>query len=200
MLFFAAACGPLEPKLRAGDLLFVADSGSEMAGAISAATARKGTPGFTHVAIVAGREADSVVEATAPEGVGMQSLGAFLHDADRIGGRPAVVAMRLRDTAGVTAAVERARRRLGLPYDYSFRPVNGKYYCSELVYDCYLRPDGTPRFTAQPMNFRAPDGTMPAYWTALFERLGEPVPQGVAGTNPNDMAGEGCLEEVGRWF
>lgn len=171
-----------------------------MAGAVTAATGRGEALNFTHVAIVTGREADSVLEATSPEGVRMQPLEAFLNSAERIGGRPAVVAMRLRDTAGVAAAVERARRCVGLPYDYSFLPGNGKYYCSELVYENYLHPDGSPRFETRPMNFRAPDGTMPRYWTELFERLGEPVPQGVAGTNPNDMAREASLQAIGRWF
>ena len=50
------------------------------------------------------------------------------------------------------------------------------------------------------MNFRAADGTMPAFWTELFEKLGEPIPEGVPGTNPNDMAREGVLTEVGRYF
>ena len=108
--------------------------------------------------------------------------------------------MRLRDTTGTAQALERARERLGLPYDYSFRPDNGKLYCSELVWECYRRLDGSPRFPARPMNFRAPDGSMPAFWTELFERLGEQIPEGVPGTNPNDMARDPQLDEVGRWF
>ena len=102
--------------------------------------------------------------------------------------------------AGTAQALERARERLGLPYDYSFRPDNGKLYCSELVWECYSRPDGSPRFPARPMNFRAPDGSMPAFWTELFERLGKQIPEGVPGTNPNDMARDPQLDEVGRWF
>lgn len=201
ILFSVLSCGRNTPRLRTGDLLFEAGGRSEMAGAIAAATGEQGALNYTHVAIaIAGRGADSVLEATAQGGVRLCALEQFLASAERIGGRPAVVAMRLRDTAGVAAAVERARRCVGLPYDNSFRPDNGKYYCSELVYENYLAPDGSPRFTARPMNFRAADGTMPAYWTKLFERLGEPVPQDLPGTNPNDMAREACLEEVCRWF
>ena len=50
------------------------------------------------------------------------------------------------------------------------------------------------------MNFRAADGTLPQFWTELFARRGEAVPEGVPGTNPNDMAREAALEEVFRWF
>ena len=89
---------------------------------------------------------------------------------------------------------------LGLPYDCSFRPDNGKLYCSELVWESYRTPDGRRRFPARPMNFRAADGSMPAFWTELFERLGEAIPEGEPGTNPNDMAHDPQLYEVGRWF
>ena len=86
------------------------------------------------------------------------------------------------------------------PYDYSFRPDNGKFYCSELVWECYRTSDGSPIFTAHPMNFRAEDGTLPQFWTELFARRGESVPEGVPGTNPNDMSQERTLREVYRWF
>ena len=125
---------------------------------------------------------------------------ADLDGSARIGGRPAAVAMRLRDTAGLAASLRRAFGFLGLPYDCSFRPDNGKLYCSELVWESYRTPDGRRRFPARPMNFRAADGSMPAFWTELFERLGEAIPEGEPGTNPNDMAHDPQLYEVGRWF
>ena len=34
----------------------------------------------------------------------------------------------------------------------------------------------------------------------LFDQLGEQVPEGLPGTNPNDMAREELLEEVHRYF
>ncbi len=37
------------------------------------------------------------------------------------------------------------------------------------------------------MNFKNQEGEMPAYWTWLFGQLGEPIPQGVPGTNPQQM-------------
>lgn len=200
VLFYALSCGRTAPTLRPGDLLFQAGKSSEMTGAITAATGENGAINYSHVGIAIPRTgADSVLEAT-NGGVQLTSLADFLAHAGRIGGRPAVVVMRLRDTAGVAAAVARARTFLGQPYDYSFRPGNGKMYCSELVYESYLAPDGTPLFTARPMNFRAADGSMPPFWTELFARLGEPVPEGVPGTNPNDMAREAILESIGRYY
>ena len=73
-------------------------------------------------------------------------------------------------------------------------------YCSELVWESYHRPDGRPIFPARPMNFRAADGSMPVFWSELFERLGEPIPEGLPGTNPADMSRDSALTEIRRWF
>lgn len=201
ILFWAISCGREYDRLHTGDLLFQAGKNAEMTGAITAATGENGQLNFSHVGIaVITNGADSVLEATTDGGVRLTALAEFLGRSARIGGRPAVVAMRLKDTTGTAQAVARARKCTGLPYDYSFLPDNGKYYCSELVWDSYRAADGSPRFSARPMNFRAADGTLPQFWTELFARLGEPVPEGVPGTNPNDMAREPILEEVHRYY
>ena len=46
----------------------------------------------------------------------------------------------------------------------------------------------------------ATSNLLPKLWADLFDRLGEPVPEGLPGTNPNDMAQEELLEEVHRYF
>ncbi len=172
-----------------------------MTRAICSATGKNEVQNFSHAAIfVKAAPADSVLEASTKGGVKMLSLEEFLQRSARINGKPCVVAKRLRDTTGVRAAVARAKKWIGLPYDYSFRPDNGKFYCTELIHAAYLNPEGRPRFTARPMNFRATDGTMPRYWVELFEKLGEPIPEGVPGTNPNDLSNEEILREVYRWF
>ena len=202
ILLTTQSCGSKQPDLQSGDLLFQVGKGSEMEQAITTATEHDNTLNFTHVGIAIVRNgADSVLEATSEGGVRMSALEEFLQRAARNGeGLPLVVAMRLRDTAGLAASVRRAGTCVGLPYDYAFGPDNGKYYCSELVWESYRTPDSVRRFTAHPMNFRAPDGTMPSFWIELFEQLGEPIPEGVPGTNPNDMARDPQLQEVGRWF
>ena len=156
---------------------------------------------YSHVGIaVRSRGVDSVLEATSDGGVRVTALGDFLARSARIDGRPAVTVMRLRDTTGVAAAIERARKFIGQPYDYSFRPDNGKMYCSELVWESYLAPDGSRRFPARPMNFLAADGSLPRFWAELFAGLGEEIPQDIPGTNPNDMARDPQLKEVARCY
>lgn len=87
-------------------------------------------------------------------------------------------------------------RAVGHPYDDYFLPDNGRFYCSELVYEAYFSPDGHRLFEAQPMNFLAADGSMPAYWTHHFDSLGVAIPQGTPGTNPTDLAASPLLRNL----
>ena len=201
MLFSAVSCGRPTPELHPGDLLFQVGKTSEMTEAITAATGEAQRLNYSHVGIaVPAAGADSVLEATSDGGVRLTALADFLGRSARIDGRPAVTVMRLRDTTGVAAAIERARKFIGQPYDYSFRPDNGKMYCSELVWESYLAPDGSRRFPARPMNFLAADGSLPRFWAELFAGLGEEIPQDIPGTNPNDMARDPQLKEVARCY
>lgn len=174
--------------MRPGDLLFVAEGESAFSEAIYAATAAGDSVRFVHVAIMGfGGE---VIEASPEEGVRVTTLEAFL------GSSPGVRAKRLTEPFPAAQAVERAKGYVGQPYDWWYLPDNGKMYCSELVYESCLREDGSHIFEARPMNFRAPDGTMPAFWEELYGRLGMDVPEGMPGTNPADMARDPRLEDV----
>lgn len=199
--FLTVSCARNQLQLQTGDLLFQVGRESEMTGAISDATTAQGVLDFSHVAIVVcAGGADSIIEASTQRGVRTITLDDFLSASAQIDGCPGVVAMRMRDTTGVATAVIRAREFLGQPYDYSYRPDNGKIYCSELVWESYLAADGSHLLTSRPMNFRNAQGELPRFWEELFEQLGEPAPEGLPGTNPNDMAREAALREVNRWF
>lgn len=202
MLLLAVGCGQ-KNTLRNGDLVFVglpldykADSTS-MDSAISAATGAEGTLNLIHVAI-AEVKADSVwiIDATIRRGVDRHPLDTFLRDFTLEDGRyPAFLVKRVKGV-DANAAVERAKSFCGRKYDSRFLPDNEDLYCSELVQDCYLDRDGFPVFPSAPMNWLAPDGTMPPYWTYLFGLLGMDVPQDVLGTNPQNMSMASNLVEV----
>ena len=192
LLAFTACGRPAPVKLQTGDLLFVG-SGDEDPGSMDEAIA-SATGNLTHVAIV---EIDSdgnrwVIDATPKRGVCRYPLDTLIDDNPGA----SFLVKRLRDTSGVSLFVGNARRFVGEPYDLTFLPDNGSHYCSELVRDAYRRPDGSYVFEEKPMNFLAPDGSMPPYWESLFERLGMPVPQGISGTNPQDMSASPLLETV----
>lgn len=198
----ACADGGFEP--RNGDMLFRVGEESQMGEAIREATDRGAALPFTHAAIVEVRDGRCMVIEACSHGVVRTDLETFLSHAARIGGRPAVAVCRLREEFGgqqaADAAVARAAEFIGQPYDYSFLPDNGRMYCSELLYECYLDLQGEHIFTARPMNFRSPDGSMPQFWSELFESFGEPVPEGVPGTNPADMFAEPGIELVGQYY
>lgn len=205
MVFFAA-CGAKKDNccnaLRSGDLLFVglADcerSDGSMANAIVSATGDD-TVNFFHVAVVDIDSAGTwVIDAGTERGVDRRPLDTFLADIKLDdGSMPIVEAMRLCDSAGVHLFVATARSLVGMPYDLAFLPANGALYCSELVRDSYVRRPCDTLFEAKPMNFLSPDGTCDAYWQRLFDSLGMAVPQGMPGTNPNDMHKSSILKRV----
>lgn len=200
LALFCVACSPRDEGLRTGDLLFCGvpdteDSGTA-AGAIAASVGRGGV-NLIHVAVV--EVADDtvwVIDATMKRGVDRHPLDTLIHDfTDADGQKPVLVVKRLKKGFS-PLFIENAKRFLGQPYDYWFKPDNGHQYCSELVWESYRKPDGTPLFESQPMNFKGPDGNYPAYWVQLFEELGEPIPQGAPGTNPQDMSEAEILEDV----
>ena len=195
VLLAVASCGEKKDCLRNGDLVFVGlpldydAEGGSMDAAISAATAQEGELNLIHVAI-AEVQADSVwiIDATIAHGVDRHPLEVFLKDFTlKDGSYPEFIIKRVK---GVDAdfAVERAKTYCGRAYDVRFLPDNEDLYCSELVQLSYLDRSGNQVFDSEPMNFCAPDGTMPPYWEWLFGKLEMEVPQGLPGTNPQRMA------------
>ena len=202
----AAGCqSGVKQTLRSGDLVFVqipADYDLEddsMASAISASTAAGESLMTIHVAIL-DVEGDStwIIDATIKHDVDRHPLDTFLTDFTlKDGSLPVFDIKRVDvDDAQARQFVENAKQFIGQPYDIYFLPDNGALYCSELVDLAYVKEDGTHMFTEYPMNFLDENGEMPVYWTELFALLGQEVPQGVTGTNPQAMSAEPVLSTV----
>ena len=201
ILFLGISCSESAEILQRGDLLFQVTKSSDMGSAITEATGRAEAINFTHVAIYLGSDEEKeVLEATSEGGVSRCTLAEFEKKSAQRNGKPIIVAKRLRDTCNLELGVQKALALEGKAYDFSFRAGNDRYYCSELVWESYRQTNGEPIFEARPMNFRAADGTMPQFWVDLFERLGEKIPEGESGTNPQDLSNEASLKEVKRWF
>ena len=199
-----AACTPAAERLQTGDLIFVgipADytlDPDSMDSAIADATGDAAGLNLIHTAILDLTDGEPwIIDATIKYGVDRHPLDTFLRQFTlRDGSLPVFEVKRLKDDARAAEFVQNAKKYLGLPYDVTFLPDNGAYYCTELVYDSYLGEDGTPIFHSAPMNFKNADGEMPRYWEQLFARIGQPVPQGVPGTNPQAMSEEPALRSV----
>ena len=179
LLFFALACSATAQweRLQSGDLLFVRDT-SGMGLAVQQTTGQ-----YTHVALVE-RVGDSlyIIDATPTLGVTRRPITTFGPLSSLI---EAYCMSAPFDTAAVIA---RAHSLLGKPYDEAFTHNNDALYCSELIYECYLDSAGNHIFETVPMNWRAPDGTIPTYWIDHFKRLNAPIPEGLPGTNPTGLS------------
>ena len=196
------ACGG-EYAPRTGDLLFQLTAAEGMTDAIVAATQRGEAVTFSHVGIVEAAADGAFVLEAVDTSVRRTPLDEFLARSARCekGLMAAVGRVRGADSTVVNRALRRAHERLGLPYDDDFLPANGKLYCSELVWESFLAPDdSTHLLQSRPMTFRTAGGELPAYWTEHFAARGLPVPEGVAGTNPNDMSHDPAVEIVWRYY
>ncbi|MCM1503770.1 MAG: hypothetical protein NC127_01040 [Muribaculum sp.] len=185
-----------------GDLAFQISETSEFVKAITDASAQRDSLKFAHVGIIVVDNGENyVLEATPEGGVKLTDLTQYLSESEKIGGKPGVVIKRVTDRDfPIEEAVERAKSYMGQEYDWTFLPDNGKMYCSELVYESFIDGVGNHLFKASPMNFRDSNGDFPHYWTELFDRLGIEIPQGVSGTNPQDLSNETSLHEVYSFF
>ena len=193
-----------ENKLQTGDLVFVgvpldfdATDTTDMSSAIVSATGDSTGINYIHVAIAEVAD-DSVwiIDATLAHGVDRHPLDTFLCDFTLNDGTlPQFDIMRLSDNSNAGKYVENSKQFVGRDYDLYFLPDNDEQYCSELVRNSYI--DGNEHiFSEAPMNFKSGDGTFPPYWVWLFEQIGQPIPQGLPGTNPNAMSKEKCLKKV----
>ena len=191
-------------QLQTGDLVFVAlpldymSDTTEMGSAIAASTGDSVGINYIHVAIAeVANDSVWIIDATLAHGVDRHPLDTFFCDFTLDDGSlPQMDIMRLSDNSKAAKYVEKAKQFTGRDYDLYFLPDNNEQYCSELVRNSYIDEKGEHLFSDAPMNFKSDDGTFPPYWVWLFEQIGQPIPQGLPGTNPNAMSKEKCLKKV----
>ena len=191
ILAVLSCCGKGEyngVKLRSGDLLFVSAAAPDtlsMAEAISTATGE-----IIHVAIVeCCPDGIWTIDATGDRGVDRHPIDTLVADFTLPDGTPPHIEFkRLKDNSKAMEYISRAKTFLDLPYDWHFAQGDEAFYCSELVWRAY---EGV--FPLHPMNFKAPDGTMPAFWQELFDSFGENVPQDAPGTSPQGIFDDPAL-------
>jgi hypothetical protein len=92
-----------------------------------------------------------------------------------------------------------SKQQFGTPYDDDYIYDNGKYYCSELIYDAFLKAHGKPFFTLEPMTFKQPDSDsyFPA-WIDYYKNLGIEIPEGKLGCNPGGISRSDKIKILGR--
>lgn len=98
-------------------------------------------------------------------------------------------------------AIRFALNKIGTPYDDEFIYDNGKYYCSELIYDAYkIANANEPVFELEPMTFKTPgtESAMPV-WIEYYKQLGKDIPEGKPGCNPSGLSRSDKLEIIAEF-
>lgn len=189
--------------LRTGDILFQVNGSSSYTDAIRDVTSGIKGLEFTHVG-VAYIENDSVFVLEAiPYGVMKTPVAKFFKQSKKYNDNPMVVVGRLkhRYQKAIPEAIATIKTLLGKRYDFVFTPDDDKYYCSEIIYISYLRPNGKPIFKANPMTFKdKTTGEMSSLWIKHFKIHKQEIPEGVLGTNPGDMSRSKQIKIVHRYF
>lgn len=176
-----------EESLQTGDLIFV------------------GLPDYTfpedtiliHTAMV---EVDTIrtwiVDATIKRGVDRYPIDTFFRNFQRRDGSfPKFEVLRLKDTSGVTGFLKNAETFIGEPYNATFSLEKGSHYCTELIYDSYVR-EGEHLFNLDTLDFTNGRGEFYGYWVKIFGKLGTEIPQGMVGITPDRMYLSPQLEPV----
>ena len=219
-----SGCGKVNSlELQQGDLLFQDLDRGPLSNAIEKVTTGYGGADFTHVGIVAldnnGPAPSSihftmasssiqkkgwVVIEAGKGGVKITPLQDFLDRSTDPQNNPKVAVGRLKQPyRRLTApALNEARALIGKPYDKAFVIGNDSYYCSELIYEIFLRAnDNKPIFELQPMTFKDPDtGVILDAWQDYFSGLGIAVPQGSPGINPGAISRSPLLTIIHAYY
>jgi hypothetical protein len=187
--------------LQPGDLLFQDLDCGPLCDAIEKVTRGHQGANFSHVGIVAEDDNDNfvVIEAV-KNGVESTPLKTFLGRSSDTKGRPKVVVGRLNEPYShlIPSALREAFVLKGKRYDRVFAIDNDAFYCSELIYEIFLRANqNNPVFALQPMTFKDPDTgkTLPA-WQEYFSELGVSIPEGRLGINPGGISRSPVLTMV----
>ncbi len=95
-------------------------------------------------------------------------------------------------------AISFSLSKIGIPYDDDYLYDNGKYYCSELIYDAFLFSYKKPLFELFPMTFKSPKtNEFFDVWVEYYKKLNIEIPEGKPGCNPGGISMSDKLKIIG---
>lgn len=182
-------------QLESGDLIFQNLSCGPLCDAINAVTSGYDDLDFNHMGLVTKEGKELFVIEASGKAVRKVRLDVFLNytNAPMYVGR-----LKPEYKSLIPKALEFAHQQIGVPYDDAFLYDNGKYYCSELVYDAFKAAYKKPFFALYPMTYKIPNST--AYfpvWISYFNNLKTNIPEGELGCNPGGMSKDEKIDILG---
>ncbi|HET8572773.1 MAG TPA: YiiX/YebB-like N1pC/P60 family cysteine hydrolase [Edaphocola sp.] len=180
-------------QLKSGDLIFQNLDCGSLCDAIEAVTPAYDGEHFSHVGIIyLNKEGQLMVIEAIGKGVCLTPIQKVLQRSKN----PCYIGrLRSSDSGMARQVIAFALKQEGQPYDDGFIYNNGKYYCSELVYDAFKAANHQePFFSMQPMTYKMPGSNeiFPA-WKQYFSKLHLTVPEGRPGCSPGGIASSGKL-------
>tara|TARA_B100001250_G_scaffold151602_1_gene130094 strand:- start:9961 stop:10689 length:729 start_codon:yes stop_codon:yes gene_type:complete len=203
--------------LQLGDLLFQDLDSSPLCDAIELVTPGYKGGNFSHIGIVVETnqpplpanpnevceekyfysiEQDVKVLESLPGGVKTTRLDSFINRSFDQNNNPKVIVGRLKAEYRykIQDAIAFLKKQIGEEYDNAFLINNNSYYCSELIYEAFIKDS---IFLLQPMNFLHPNSkdTIDT-WKKYYSEIGIPIPQNQMGINPGIMSLSNKIEIV----
>lgn len=182
-------------RLKTGDLIFQKMNCGELCEAIHAVTEGYKGNDFSHLGLVV-TENDSVyiIEAAgnAVRKVTLEQFSKNTQTTMYIG------RVKPKYKNLIPQVIAFSKQQIGVPYDDDYLYDNGKYYCSELIYDAFLHAYGKPFFELMPMTFKQPDSNefFPA-WVDYYNNISVEIPEGKPGCNPGGISKSDKIKIVG---
>jgi cell wall-associated NlpC family hydrolase len=185
-------------KLKTGDLIFQNLDCGPLCDAINAVTQGYQGNKFSHMGMVLLRNDSVLIIEASGKNVHLTPLKAFLSKSTHphYVGRIKPVYQKI-----IPTAIAFSMQQMGVLYDDQYLYNNGKYYCSELIYDAFKAANkNKPFFKLFPMTYKEPgSGAFFPVWKVYFEHLNMPVPEGKPGCNPGGISLSDKIDILGQY-
>lgn len=179
-------------SLKEGDLLFQDLNCGDLCNAIEAVTEGVDGKDFSHCGMVVNiNDTLKVVEALGDK-VQIISLETFFVRSGDTSTIKNITIARVKQQFAplINKATTYAVQQIGQPYDHEFLLNNGKWYCSELLYESFKEAnDQNDFFELAPMTYKDPETkTFFPAWINYYEQLNVEIPEGKLGLNPGSIS------------
>ncbi|NBL64627.1 hypothetical protein GV828_05360 [Flavobacterium sp. NST-5] len=183
-------------QLKTGDLIFQDMDCGPLCDAIEAVTQGYQDNDFSHMGLVLKKNDSIFIIEAAGSAVRLTPLEKFSKNTKK----PMFIGrVKKKYQKLIPETIDFSLAQMGVPYDDDYVYDNGKYYCSELIYDAFKKANNDkPFFQLFPMTYKKPGTTefFPA-WVDYYKTIGSEIPEGKPGCNPGGMSTSNKIKILG---